>query len=372
VTGELWETYYYDAMHLMTVDHPAGAEVFTDERFDVPPVKLAVTAVDEPKPILRAVDDGGHDATSTLAFLDEQYLDTFGRGQYQGVTRDHFVEIQLPDAADETQPLWLIAKGWLHPSDSSVNVALGQGSGEKPRWLSLEVPDAHGGWRVAKPNLGFPAGRNKICLIDLSGIFKPGEPHKLRLRTNLEIYWDQVEWAQGLPGAPLKIQHLAPTIADLHYRGFSVIHQTNASSPEIPDYDHLAGTGQRWRDLQGYYTRFGDVRELLASADDRSVVMNAGDEMELHFVAPPPPPAGWVRDFVLAGDGWIKDGDYNSSYSATVLPYPHHARRDYDSAPGRLEEDWVYQHHTQDWQTYQTRYVTPQRFERGLRTKAGQ
>ena len=372
VTGELWETYYYDAMHLMTVDHPVGTEVFTDERFDVPPVKLAVTAVDEPKPIVRAVDDRGHDVTATLATLDGQYLDTFGRGQYQGVTRDHFVEIELPNAADATQPLWLIAKGWLHPSDSSVNVALGQGHGEKPQWLSLEVPDEHGGWRVARPNLGFPAGRNKICLIDLEGIFKPGAPRKLRLRTNLEIFWDQIEWAQGRPSAPLKIQHLAPTVADLHYRGFSEIHQANDSSPEIPDYDHLAGTGQRWRDLAGYYTRFGDVRELLASADDRSVIMNAGDEMELHFAAPPPAPAGWVRDFVLAGDGWIKDGDYNSSYSATVLPYPHHARRDYDTAPGRLEEDWVYQHHPQDWQTYQTRYVTPQAFERGLKSKAGQ
>ena len=31
VTGELWETYYYDSMALMTVDHPAGTEVFTDE-----------------------------------------------------------------------------------------------------------------------------------------------------------------------------------------------------------------------------------------------------------------------------------------------------------------------------------------------------
>ncbi len=42
VTGELWESYYYDHLSLMTVDHPAGTEVFTDERFDVPPVKLAL------------------------------------------------------------------------------------------------------------------------------------------------------------------------------------------------------------------------------------------------------------------------------------------------------------------------------------------
>jgi len=370
ITGELWETYYYDSMSLMTVDHPAKTEVFTDERFDVPPVKLAVTAVGKTQPIVRAVDDNGNDVTATLSKVDGVYLDNFGRGQYQGITRDHYVEIELPASIPEGAPLWLIAKGWLHPSDSSVNVALGQGSGEKPHWLSLEVPNGKGGWRVAKPNLGFPAGRNKICLIDLSGVFSSGEPHRLRLRTNLEIFWDSIEWATGEPATPIKIQRLSPQVADLHYRGFSVINQANTSSPELPDYDRLSGTSQRWRDLEGFYTRLGDVRELLANTDDRYVIMNAGDEMSLRFTVPPPPPPGWVRDFVIAGDGWIKDGDYNSMYSQTVLPYPYHARRDYNSAPGQLEDDWVYRHHPEDWVTYQTRYVTSAEFNNALRTAA--
>ncbi len=378
VTGELWETYYYDSMALMTVDHPAGTEIFTDERFDVPSVKLAVTEVASPQPIVRAIDDDGRDVTSILSKLDGSYLDNFGRGQYQGVTRDHYVEVELPEKLPAASPMYLIAKGWLHPSDSSVNIAMSQGSAPKPKWLSLEVPDGQGGWRVAKPNLGFPAGRNKICLVDLSGVFPAGTPHRLRLRTNLEVYWDQIEWAQAKSAGPIKIQRLSPAVADLHYRGFSAIHQTDESSPEIPVYNELAGTAQRWRDLEGYYTRFGDVRELLTGIDDRYVIMNAGDEMSLRFAVPPPPPKGWVRDFVITGDGWIKDGDYNSSYSQSVLPYPHHARRSYDSPPGMLEDDWVYQHHPEDWKTYQTRYITPQIFKDALanptqgRTKAGQ
>ena len=40
-------------------------------------------------------------------------------------------------------------------------------------------------------------------------------------------------------------------------------------------------------------------------------IMNAGDEIvRCAMRRPPPPSAGWVRDFVIAGDGWIKDGDY--------------------------------------------------------------
>ncbi len=371
VTGELWESYYYDHLALMAVDHPVGTEIFTDERFDVPPVKLAMTAVGEPQPIARATDDNGQDVTGTLAALDGRYLDTFGRGQYQGVTRDHYVEIDLGEKARVEGPLWLIAKGWLHPSDSSINIAMSQGTHEAPRWLSLEVADGKGGWKVARPNLGFPAGRKKICLVDLAGVFVPGAPRRLRLRTNLEIYWDSIEWARGLPSTELRVATIDPAMADLHYRGFSVVEQANASSPEIPDYNHLSGTAQRWRDLAGYYTRFGDVRELLKKTDDRYVIMNAGDELALRFPAPPEPPTGWVRDFVIAGDGWIKDGDYNSTYSATVLPYPYHARKLYDAAPAGLEEDWVYRHHREDWQTYHTRYVTPERFESALEGVGG-
>jgi Tfp pilus assembly protein PilF len=372
ITGELWETYYYDYLSLMVVDHPAGTSIYTDERFVVPPVKLAITTTAPPHPIARATDDNGDDVTQTLRSLDGKYLDNFGLGQYQGVTRDHYVDIDLGPDVPTSGPLYLIAKGWLHPSDSTINVAISQGIHEAPKPLSLSIQDAHGKWQVVKSNLGFPAGRNKTCLIDLTGLFHPGRPHRVRLSTDLEIYWDQIEWAQGLPNTSLRISHLAPEYADLHYRGYSTIRKANVSSPEIPDYNHLMSTTQIWRDLSGYYTRYGDVRPLLDKIDDRYVIMNAGDEMSLRFRALPPPPAGWVRDYVLAGDGWIKDGDYNTAYAKTDLPLPYHGRRVYDSPPKPLEDEWVYRHHPGDWQTYQTRYVTPSTFQHALRSTTGQ
>lgn len=372
ITGELWETYYYDYLSLMVVDHPQGTAIFTDERYAVPPVKLAVTATGMPHPIARATDDNGSDVTETLRSVDGKYVDNFGLGQYQGVTRDHFVEIDLGDDLPTAGPLYLIAKGWLHPSDSTINVAISQGNHEPPKPLSLSVQDAKGAWHVVKSNLGFPAGRNKTCLIDLTGIFHAGQPKRLRLSTNLEIYWDQMQWAQGLPNTPLQIMHLAPGYADLHYRGYSMIQKAGVSSPEIPDYNHLMASTQIWRDLTGYYTRFGDVRPLLGKIDDRYVIMNAGDELALRFPAPALPPAGWVRDYVLAGDGWVKDGDYNSVDSATVLPLPYHARRIYDTPPQPLQDEWVYRRHPEDWQTYQTRYVASDYFEKVLRSSSSQ
>ncbi len=368
LTGELWETFYYDYLKLMVVDHPAGTEIFTDERFAVPTPKLAITTVAAPHAIVKATDDQGMDVTATVSTLDGKYLDTFGRGQYQGLTRDHYVEVDLGNDVPASGPLWLIAKGWVHPTDSSVNVAISQGHHQKAQPLSLEVPDGHGGWHTARANLGFPAGRKKTCLINLENVFLPGTPHKLRLRTNLEVYWDQIEWAWGLPETQLKVARLDPSLADLHYRGYSVVSQANPSSPELPNYNRIAASTQVWRDLEGYYTRYGDVRPLLAAIDDRYVIMNAGDEITLHFPQQAPPPPGWVRDYVIAGDGWIKDGDYNTLESRTVQPLPYHAKTQYNQAPGNLESEWVYRQHPDDWQNYHTRYVTAQPIDQALRS----
>jgi hypothetical protein len=192
------------------------------------------------------------------------------------------------------------------------------------------------------------------------------------LRTNLEIYWDKIEWAPGLPETLLKTVQLDPAVADLHFRGYSVIDRANAGAPEVPDYYRIAGTKQRWRDLIGYYTRYGDVRELLQRTDDRYVIVNSGDEMSLRFAEQQPPPAGWLRDFVIMGDGWIKDGDFNSTFSSTVLPLPYHAKDEYITPPGRLEDEWTYRQHPEDWQTFHTRYVTPDVFKQALRNKRDQ
>jgi hypothetical protein len=373
VTAELWEVYYYDYLALTTVDHPAGTEIFVDERFVIPPAKLGITPVETPHDIARASDDTGQDVTDLLRTLDGKAVTSFGRGQFQGLTRDHYLEVDLGQDAPKTGALYLIAQGSIHDTESSVNVAITQGRRWRAHGLSVEVPDGRGGWVTAQDNLGFPAGRKKTILFNLTNVFRPGTPRRVRLRTNLEIYWDRIQWAKGAPDAPLQEVTLSPTVADLHYRGYSVMHMpVGAGAPEVPDYNRIEGTKQHWRDLIGYYTRYGDIRELLATVDDRYVMVNSGDEMSLRFPEQPPPPAGWVRDFVIKGDGWIKDGDFNSTFSKTVLPLPYHAKDEYTTRPGKLEDEWVYRRHPEDWQTYHTRYVTPDVFKNSLRSQPAQ
>ena len=219
---------------------------------------------------------------------------------------------------------------------------------------------------TAKSNLGFPAGKMKTVVLDLTGLFAAAGPRKLRLRTNLEVYWDQLAWATAAHDRN-RIQHLGLSRAELRYRGFSAFHAADASSPELPDYNTIASTGQIWRDLEGYVTRYGDIRELLDKIDGRMAITNAGDEVLLRFEAPAPPPPGWTRDYVMIGDGWIKDGDFNTVFSKTVMPLPYHGLKDYTARPARLEDDPAYKLHPADWQTFHTRYIAPDLFQRALR-----
>lgn len=362
ITGEYWETYYVDQYSLLVVDHPANTEIFTDERFSVPPALLEVFTTGPLHAISSARNDKGEDVTSIVSTIDEKYLDGFERATFQGVAKDHFVEIELPADAPVDKRIAIVADGWVHPTDASINVQLGQSSKEKPRSLSLEVRDDKGEWKVARENLGFPAGKMKTLLFEL-----PLGTRAARLRTNMEVFWDKLAWAVYDPGDANRTTRVELNSSELRYRGFSVIEKADDSSPEKPDYDRLLTTTQRWRSMEGYYTRFGDVLELLTQVDDRYVLMNAGEEVVLKFKTLPDPPAGMKRDFVLIGNGWIKDGDLNSVFSKTVLPLPTHASNDYSKPPTTLEADPVYQKHKADWVNFHTRYVSPDAFRNALR-----
>jgi len=366
VTAELWETHFFDQVGLLAVDHPEDVEVFVDERFSpVTPQDKTLRAVRDLRPVKAARDERGRDVQADVASLDGRYLASFARGEYQGIAAEHYVEFEIDHTIDRSDRRVLIAQGWVYPTDSSINVAIGQRQAAQPRGLALEARDRSGAWRVVNADLGFPAGKNKTMVIDLASA---REASRFRLRTNLEVYWDALRVGTEV-SASVSTHRLPLLDADLEYRGFSVTTSPRGASPETPSYGRLANTAERWRDLEGYYTRYGNVRELLGAVDDRYVIMNAGDEMRLRFVVPTLPASGWQRDFVLIGDGWEKDGDYNTDYSSTVLPLPSHARSTYRAASAslELEDDPVYRAHPADWDMYHTRYVTPAPFLAGLR-----
>jgi hypothetical protein len=365
IAAALWETHFIDEVALLAVDHPADVEVFVDERFVAPQSPpFEVHVVDALRPPVAALDHRGRDVLATVRDRDGDHLGGFALGRYQGLAEDHFVEVDL-GPWDGDVPVKLVATGWIHPTDTSVNVAIGQGPHGPPRPLAVAVPGAAGEWVEVIPNAGFPAGKHKTIVLDLTGAFRGGD-HRVRLRTNLEIYWDRIGVALGRPAFHPRLVALTMIGAELAHRGMPAMVRADATSPEIPDGTRLV-RAPRWRDLEGWYTRYGPVDELVAAIDDRYVIMNAGDVLRLSFdagAAPPPGlPAGWIRDFILVSDGWVKDGDLNTVASRTVGPLPFHAMAGYETPPGDARE--VLPDHP-DWRTYHTRYVTAEPFRAAM------
>jgi len=356
LTEELWETAYADEVKLLTVDHPDSVNVFVDERFVPPgPVKLRVYQVSKRELPLSAVDERGTDVLAALRDADDVYVANFTPTKYQGVVAPHDLTLDLGQSAGQPGTL-LFLRGWIYPTDASINVALSQQSAIKLASPSLEVRDANGKWRTAIANLGFPSGKDKTMVIDLAGKF-PTADHHVRISTNLQIYWDQAFVAREVDSKAAKVAALTPVSADLHYRGFSRMYRKGGrTGPYWFAYDDVTRESP-WRPIEGAFTRFGDVLQLLRDPDDMYVVMGPGDEATLEFDAGSVKslPVGWKRDFLLYTDGWIKDSDLNTAFGTTVGPLPYHAVKSYPYAAGDAYPTDA--QHAEYLRTYSTRVV---------------
>jgi hypothetical protein len=193
----------------------------------------------------------------------------------------------------------------------------------------LEVINPKGEWEVVIQNIGFPSGKNKTVIVNLSDKFL-SDQRKVRIHTNMEIYWDYIFLARN-ENSEIDLTWMNPESADFHYRGFSMqFRKETRYGPHWFDYDQVS-KGQKWRDLTGNYTRYGDVTDLLQQADDRYIIANAGDETTIRFDAESLPKLqkGWKRDFLIYSVGWVKDGDLNTASGQTVAPLPFHGMSQY-------------------------------------------
>ncbi|MGH7676937.1 MAG: hypothetical protein ACRENU_00640, partial [Gemmatimonadaceae bacterium] len=333
-TEELWETAYLDEIRLVAVDHPDSVEVFVDERFVPPgPVQLRMLRAVDIRPPLAAVDGGGRDVSAALRDRDDVYVSNLVPTHYQGVVEPHDLVLDLGANAGNPET-HLVVRGWIYPSDASINVAIAQQSALKVSLPVLEVRNARGQWQKAA-DIGFPSGKDKTIIVDLAGKF-PTSDHHVRIRTNMQIYWDQAFVATDASKVPVRTTTLRREAADLHFRGFSRPYRKGGRyGPHWFDYDSVSKDSP-WRTIAGAFTRFGDVTPLLQRADDQYVVMAPGDEATVEFNAESAKeiPRGWKRTFLLYTDGWIKDADLNTAHGNTVEPLPFHAIREYPYAAG--------------------------------------
>jgi len=330
ITSELWETIYFDKLELIAVDHPDSIDVFVPEQFTPPPFPgRKVYQVSHMKLPVSAMDSKGNDVLPSIIKKDDVYFSGFTPEKYQGIIE---MEELILDPGKEIniKDFYLFLNGWIFPTDASINVALSQNKSIKVVPPVIQIVDKSGNWVTVTENPGFPMGKDKTVIVDLSGKFL-SEDHRIRIFTNMEIYWDYVFFADNLLKNRLIFTEARQVFADLHYRGFSESYRKGGRyGPHWFDYSKVSEES-KWRDLQGNYTRFGNVLHLLAESDNQYIISNAGDEVTVEFDANSIPklPDGWKRDFLIRSVGWVKDGDLNTAYGHSVLPLPFHGMKSY-------------------------------------------
>ena len=179
--------------------------------------------------------------------------------------------------------------------------------------------------------MGFPAGLPKTMAVDLTDVLNTRDP-RVRIETNMRIYWDRARVMIGGEDLALGVRRLAPAAATLADGGFPVEVTPDGAKPKA--YDPATVEPFRfWKAHVGAYTAFGDVRAQLTSIDDAFVTTRNGDEIVLAFDAPPAPRAGSTRSYFLFADGFGKDMDPNSAVAETVGPIPFHGMPYYPYGP---------------------------------------
>ncbi len=348
-TAELWETIYIDQQELLVVDHPQQATLVIDESFRPPPHPTTPPLhwlTTERTPVT-AVDHLGESVLAELAQRDELRVVDLPLTRYQGATEEHAIDLvfeTLPASGSRTLLLW----GWIFPTDTSINIALAQDPALSTAPPRLDIFGADG-WRVLIPSLGLPMGKRKAMVVELDHLLTDAERTsgslRLRVVSTMQIYWNKASLSLSehpktdntdntdntdKTQTPYRITRLSPSLADLHYRGFSAQLPRAPGAPHLFDYSQV-DTSTRFRDLEGDYTPYGDTLQRVSSTDGSLVIMNAGDELSFAYEAHqlPPLPEGWTRDFVLFTDGWVKDADIHTKFSQTVEPVPFHGMPGY-------------------------------------------
>jgi Flp pilus assembly protein TadD len=326
VTNELEEVLFLDEVHLLGIAHPADVEVYPNEGMTGDPRPPKLWAVKDLKPPTAAFDDSGRDVREELARLDRTWPDSFPLLPIRGYAREHTLTLDL-SGLPKTHTL-LVLTGWTDYAFSSDNVAASQsGLALHPPRLEVEAED--GSWQTAMPDIGIPVGRPQTMVLDLRECLR-GHRRRVRIVTNMRIYWDQIRVGAEAEGLRLRPEKLNPLSADLRERGFSAEVSPDGHEPMGYDYARVSWSSP-WKLIPGRYTRPGDVRELLAAADDLFVVSRPGDEIGLTFdsraLAPLPP--GWRRTFLLHGDGFSKEMDIHSATPDALGPLPFHGMSHY-------------------------------------------
>jgi tetratricopeptide (TPR) repeat protein len=334
----LEEAVYLDQARLLAVDHPADLDVYPNEYFasNPPYPEFKVVVSREAHPPASASDEHGHDVLPDL--LAHRYFGDFVLTQFQGFAKPHSLILDLGEPY-RGGPLWLLLHGEVEYFSANSMYAASQ-AGVHAISPYVEALRKNGKWKRVIDDMGFPAGGPRTMTADLTGKLPTGT-QKIRMTTNLQVYWDSIQISRTSQDVQEKSQRVRLTPIPLSHaalapHGFPLKIEGTPPGNVQYIYEKVSATGPYTRPA-GTYTRYGDVLPLLTALDDQLAVFGSGDEVRLEFDPSklPAPPEGWVRDYFFAANGYEKDMDFYAAEGNFVAPLPFLQMGDYPYAPGK-------------------------------------
>ncbi|UCC31319.1 MAG: CRTAC1 family protein, partial [Phycisphaerales bacterium] len=321
------EVGYIDRLVLLAVDHPNRFRVYPDERLAIsgPPPSHRLLCPSKPIFPVRATAPDGTDCTGQLTEVDRKYayqpkLDR----RFYGFCDPHTLVVDFADRLADlkvARQVYLFLNGWIEYPYSQTTFAAAQAD---VNWqpMKVEQETADGQWETIIPDAGAPGGMGRMITIDLTGKISPTNC-RLRISTNLEIYYDQLFIAADRGTEGFVIRSIPMADANLRRLGFPLEYSPDGRHPYVYTYDSIQPTSS-FKMLKGAYTRYGPVETLLAEFDDRYVILGTGDEIAVRFDARtlPPPGEGHTRSFILVSHAYCKDMDLYTATPDTVEPLP--------------------------------------------------
>jgi tetratricopeptide (TPR) repeat protein len=323
------EVVYVDQVRLLAIDHPVETEVYPNEYFasNPPYPEYKVISTRDVRPPTGAWDGDGKDVLPLLVARDHKYVDGMQLLPFKGFTKPHSLELDLGESYNGG-PLKLLMHGYIEYFMATSMFAAYQARIE-PYAPYVEAQDSNGKWIRVVDDMGFPAGLWRATIADLTGKLPKGT-RRIRLTTNLQIYWDQILIDRTPDEQSFHSSEVPLASAKLDFHGFPRSIERGKPGDLDYVYEQTSRTGPYTRPV-GAYTRTGDVTALLKQVDDKFVVFGSGDEVQLEFdpVNLPPLPAGWKRDYFFFADGYEKDMDFYAADGLTVAPFPFHSMPSY-------------------------------------------
>jgi tetratricopeptide (TPR) repeat protein len=356
ITEPMDELAYIDRLILDVIDRPQGVDTVLDERFAPAgnrPTGRIIAYTEKIEPV-KASDLDGDDLAETLLHWDRKTADNFRKlSRWTGYAEEHGIVLDFGDRLAKmapTDPVVLCLAGWVEYPYSQTNYAAATAGVQlNPPVLERQRPD--GSWEVIEPEPGYPAGMPRMTSLDVTGKLV-GPRCMVRLRTNMECYWDQAFLALPIRDPSVRVTSLEVARAVLRDRGYTREVSPDGRMPMIYDYDHVDPAPLAR--LAGSLTRYGDVAPLLRHDDDQLCLVGPGDEVRLEFDAHASPtlPAGWSRSYVLRAIGYCKDSDPFTAASDTVEPLPWQGMKQYPFGPdGERPQDASYRAYLRHYQT---------------------